>query len=42
LSEPVLRTPDRVGANQKVEFLLYRLDQDEAYNELHLWLDVAE
>ena len=33
-------TPDRVGDKQKVEFLLYRQEQSEAYRRLHLWLDV--
>ena len=31
-----------VGDNQKVEFLLYRLDQDDIYRRLHLWIDVTE
>jgi len=35
-------TPDRVGDNEKVEFLLYRQDQTEVYQELHLWVDVIE
>jgi len=35
-------TPDRPGDNQKVEFSLYRLDRDEAYQKLHLWIDVIE
>lgn len=34
--------PSRAGDNQKVEFLLYRLDQDEVYRRLHLWIDVKE
>jgi len=34
--------PDRPGDNQKVEFLLYRLDQDEVYHRVHLWVDVIE
>lgn len=33
-------TPDRAGDKQKVEFLLYRQGQSEAYRRLHLWLDV--
>ena len=33
-------TPDRAGDNQKVEFLLYRQGQSEAYQRLHLWVDV--
>jgi uncharacterized membrane protein len=35
-------TPNRVGDNEKVEFLLYRQDQTEVYQELHLWVDVIE
>lgn len=35
-------TPNRVGNNQKVEFLLYRQGQNEAYQELHLWVNVIE
>ena len=34
--------PDRPGDNQKVEFLLYRLDQDKVYRKLNLWVDVKE
>jgi len=33
-------TPDRVGDRQKVEFLLYKQGQGEAYLGLHLWVDV--
>lgn len=33
-------TPDRVGDNQTVEFLLYRQGQSEVYQRLHLWVDV--
>jgi uncharacterized membrane protein len=33
-------TPDRAGDKQKVEFLLYRQGQSEAYRRLYLWLDV--
>jgi len=33
-------TPDRAGDKQKVEFLLYKQGQNEAYQRLHLWLDV--
>ncbi len=32
--------PDRVGDKQKVEFLLYKQGQSEAYQKLHLWVDV--
>lgn len=35
-------TPNRAGDNQKVEFLLYRLDQHGIYQRLHLWVDVIE
>jgi len=35
-------TPNRVGNNQKVEFLLYRQGQNEVYQTLHLWVDVIE
>ncbi len=31
--------PRRVGDNQKVEFLLYRLDRDDVYRRIHLWFD---
>ena len=34
--------PDRPGDNQKVKFLLYRIDQDEVYRDLHLWINVKE
>jgi uncharacterized membrane protein len=40
--EVVAFTPDRPGDRQKVEFWLYRLDRDEAYHHLHLWIDVTE
>jgi len=33
-------TPGRAGDNQKVEFLLYKQGQNEAYQKLHLWIDV--
>ena len=33
-------TSDRAGDKQKVEFLLYKQGQSEAYRGLHLWLDV--
>ena len=35
-------TPSRVGDKQKVEFLLYRSNQDEPYRVLHFWVDVVE
>lgn len=40
--EIVTFTPYVVGDNQKVEFLLYRLDQNEVYQRLHLWINVKE
>ena len=40
--EIVTFTPSTVGDNRKVEFLLYRLDQDEIYQRLHLWVNVKE
>lgn len=33
-------TPVSVGENQKVEFLLFKGEEDEPYRLLHLWLDV--
>jgi len=33
--------PTREGDNQRVEFLLYRLDQNDVYQRLHLWIDVT-
>ena len=33
--------PKRVGNGQKVEFLLYRLNQDDIYRRVHLWVDVT-
>jgi uncharacterized membrane protein len=40
--EIIAFTPDRPGDRQKVEFWLYRLDRDEAYHHLRLWIDVTE
>jgi len=40
--EIVSFTPDRVGDNQKVEFLLYKSGDSEPYLKLHLWIDVKE
>ena len=31
---------NKLGDNQKVEFLLYKSDQDEVYRSTHLWIDV--
>jgi len=33
-------TPGKAGDNQKVAFLLYRQDQSDVYQRLHLWVDV--
>ena len=33
-------TPNKAEDNQKVEFLLYRHEQSEVYQRLHLWADV--
>jgi len=33
-------TPGNAGDNQKVEFLLYKQGQNEAYHKLYLWIDV--
>ena len=33
-------TPEKVGDNQKIEFLLYRQGWDGVYQRLHLWVDV--
>ena len=33
-------TPEKVGDNQKIEFLLYRQGRDGVYQRLHLWVDV--
>ncbi len=38
--EIVSFTPQRVGDNEKVEFLLYRQGQEEAYRSLYLLVDV--
>ena len=35
-------TPNIVGDNQKVEFLLYKEGQTEVYQSLHLWIDILE
>ncbi len=35
-------TPDKTGANQKVEFFLYKGDSNYLYLTLFLWLDVQE
>jgi len=40
--EIVSFTPDRVGDNQKVEFLLYKNEEIEPYRQLQLLLDVKE
>ena len=38
--EEVRFTPGRIGNRQKIEFLLYRQEQDEVYESLYLWADV--
>jgi uncharacterized membrane protein len=40
--EEVSFTPERVGENQKMEFLLYRDGESEPYQLLHLWINVKE
>jgi len=41
--EGIMRfAPNRVGDDQKVEFLLYRLDQNQVYGSLYLWIDVEK
>ena len=40
--EIVSFTPHRAGDNQKTEFLLYKEGQSEAYQSLHLWVNVKE
>lgn len=38
--QQVTFSPTKVGADQKVEFLLYKQNQ-ESYQNLHLWIDVV-
>ncbi len=38
--EIVSFTPERIGNEQRVEFLLYRQGQNEVYRSLHIWVDV--
>ena len=38
---PLTLTATQPGSNQKVEFVLYRGDDDVPYRTLHLWLDVG-
>jgi uncharacterized membrane protein len=40
--ETVSFTPDSVGDNQKVEFLLYKNKGGEPYRRLHIWVNVKE
>ncbi len=40
--QAVAFVPTRAGANQKVEFLLYKGASTESYQRLHLWIDVKE
>ena len=35
-------TPEVAGMEQKAEFLLYKEGQSEAYQSLHLWVNVTE
>jgi len=35
-------TPVKAGENQKVEFVLYKLGQNEPYQTLHLWINVEK
>ena len=34
-------TPEEAGEDQKVEFILYKFDQEDPYRTLHLWIDVS-
>jgi uncharacterized membrane protein len=34
--------PQHIGDNQKVEFLLYKVDNSTVENSLHLWIDVKD
>ena len=38
---PLTLTATQPGSNQKVEFVLYKGDNDVPYRTLHLWLDVG-
>jgi uncharacterized membrane protein/LysM repeat protein len=38
--EPVTLAPNQAGNSQEVEFLLYKDGVDEAYRDVHLWVDV--
>ncbi|MBN2097992.1 MAG: DUF1616 domain-containing protein [Dehalococcoidia bacterium] len=40
--DQVVLAPTKAGDNQKVEFLLYRDGESEAYQELYLWIDVID
>jgi len=40
--EPISFRPETVGDNQKVEFLLYKSEQSEAYLSLHLLVNVTD
>jgi len=41
IEEIISFTPDTVGDNQKVEFLLYKKGANEPCNSLHLWVTVT-
>jgi uncharacterized membrane protein len=40
--EEVSFVPQEAGDNQRVEFLLYRSEEEEPYTTLHLFIDVNE
>jgi len=40
--QPYTFTPTQPGADQKVEFLLYKQGDAEPYRSLHLWINVVE
>ncbi len=42
LENVVTFTPDRLGDQQLVEFLLYKNGQNKVYRSLHLWFNVRE
>lgn len=40
--EAVRFAPETPGANQRIEFLLYKEGQEDAYRRLQLWVDVTD
>ena len=40
--DEVSLSPDKMGDNQKVEFSLYKQDEDEPCESVYLWLDVKD